>query len=214
MSIEIKKLTVGPLLENCYIVFESDNEKNTCFLVDPGAGGQRIINSLKSLKLTPQAIFLTHGHFDHIMAVDWVRREYPGVKVYAQKKEAEVINNPENSLLSNLARDYFIDDVNYLEDGEKITLADIPCEVIHTPGHTVGSSCLFLTGENIIFSGDTLFYESAGRTDFPTGSTMDLSLSINEVLMKLPEETSVYPGHGESTTIGHEKKYNFCVYMR
>ena len=214
MKVELKRLVVGPIEENCYLVYDEDSAEKKCFLVDPGAGGARILNAMKALSLTPAAIYLTHGHFDHIMAVDWLRKEYPDLPVYAYEAEKEVLENPENSLVSAVAGGYILENVTYVKDGERLILAGIPCEVIATPGHTAGSSCLCLSEEKILFSGDTLFLESAGRTDLPTGSTMDLSVSINEVLMKLSDDIKVYPGHGEETSIGHERKYNFMVMVR
>lgn len=213
MNVIVKKLVVGPIEENCYLVYDEENESGECFLVDPGAGGSRIVNAMRALNRKPAAIFLTHGHFDHIMAVEWIRKEYPEVTVYAWEAEKEVLEDPDKSMLRNIG-DYSVADVNYVEDGMKLTLAGIACEVIATPGHTAGSSCLCLFDAGILFSGDTLFYESCGRTDFPTGSTNALSHSINDVLMGLPDATKVYPGHGEETTIEHERMYNFMVLMR
>ena len=211
MSVTVKRLSVGPLEENCYIVYDEKKEKKTCFLVDPGAGGTKIVNALKALDRTPVAIFLTHGHFDHIMAVDWVMKEYPGISVYAYEKEEEVLTDPEKSLLAGVTRDYFLKDVCYLPDGKELEAAGIPLRLIATPGHTVGSACFYLEAEGLLFSGDTLFRESAGRTDLPTGNDRRIRESILERLKPLPENTRVYPGHGEETDVGHEKKYNFVM---
>lgn len=214
MNVTWKKLTVGPLEENCYIVYDEENKEKTCFLIDPGAAGTRILNAVKALSLTPEAIYLTHGHFDHIMAVDWVRKEFPKLPVYALDAEKEVLLDPEKNFMKGLPAPAFLTDVTYVKDGERLLLAGIPCEVMATPGHTVGSSCLCIPEAGVLFSGDTIFRESAGRTDFPTGSTMDLSVSINDVLMKLPDDMKVYPGHGDETTIGYERNYNFMVILR
>jgi len=211
MSVTVKRLVVGPIEENCYIVYNEAKESRSCFLVDPGAGGTKIINALKALDRTPETIFLTHGHFDHIMAVDWVLKEYPETAVCAYEKEEEVLTDPEKSLLSAVSKDYFLKGVRYLPDGTETELAGIPVRVIATPGHTAGSACLYLEKENILFSGDTLFKESAGRTDLPTGNDRMIRDSILEKLKPLPENTKVYPGHGEETDIGHEKKYNFVM---
>jgi len=211
MAVTVKKLVVGPIEENCYIVYREEDSSKTCFLVDPGAGGNRIVNGLKSLGLAPAAIFLTHGHFDHIMAVDWVLREYPGISVYAWEKEKEVLEDPEKSLLSGMAKDYALKDVNYLKDGQITEAAGIPLTLIGTPGHTAGSACYLIGEDEILFSGDTLFRESAGRTDFPTGNDRLIRESILGKLKELPETTIVYPGHGETTDIAHEKKFNFIM---
>ncbi|MDO4488737.1 MAG: MBL fold metallo-hydrolase [Eubacteriales bacterium] len=205
---EVKKLVVGPLEENCYIL----KNEHRAVLVDPGAGGTRILNAIKSLCIKPEAILITHAHFDHIMAVAWVKKEYPEIPVYAYIKEKEVFEDPDKSLLRNIGGAHEIKDIIYLEDNEVIEPAGIKIKVIATPGHTVGSACYLLEGENVLLSGDTLFLESAGRTDFPTGSTRELTHSIREILMKLPDDTVVYPGHGDETTIRHERTHNFVMF--
>lgn len=211
MAIEVKTLVVGPIEENCYLVYDEENNKRTCFLVDPGAGGTKIMNAMNSLSLKPEAIFLTHGHFDHIMAVNWIRKEYPEVPVYAYEKEEEVLTDHSKSLLAGVPGKYEIGDVSYLPDGKELTVAGVFVRLLATPGHTAGSCCYYLEKDGILFSGDTLFRESAGRTDFPTGDDQKIRKSIRERLMLLPDETAVYPGHGESTGIAHEKKYNFIM---
>lgn len=211
MAVIVKKLVVGPIEENCYIVYLDGDSDRTCFLVDPGAGGSRIVNALKSLEKTPAAIFLTHGHFDHIMAVDWILKEFPGLPVYAWEREKEVLEDPEKSMLSGMANNYTLKDICYLADGSVTEAGGIPVRLIGTPGHTAGSASYYLEAEDILFSGDTLFRESAGRTDFPTGNDRLIRESILGKLAILPENTRVYPGHGEETEIGHEKKFNFIM---
>lgn len=197
--------------ENCYTVYRNDTECQSCFLVDPGAGGNAILKSLEESGKKPEAIFLTHGHFDHVMAVEWIRKSFPEIKVYALDAEKEVLSDPEKSLLRNLGGKFDADSVTYLSDGAEFILAGIPVQVIATPGHTVGSACLWLKEDNVLFSGDTLFLESCGRTDLPTGDRYAIEDSIKKKLMILPDEVRVYPGHGEETTIGHERKFNFVV---
>jgi len=211
MSVTVKRLVVGPIEENCYIVYREEDPGRSCFLVDPGAGGNRIVNALRSLGRTPGAIFLTHGHFDHIMAVDWILKEYPSVPVYAWEKEREVLEDPAKSMLSGVAKNYALNDVRYLKADSVTEAAGIPVRLIATPGHTCGSACYLLEEEKLLFSGDTLFRESAGRTDFPTGSDASIRESILGKLKVLPEDTAVYPGHGDGTDIGHEKKFNFIM---
>ena len=211
MAVEVKRIVVGPLEENCYIVYKDEAPDNKCFLVDPGAGGTKILNELRSMNRMPEAVFLTHGHFDHIMAVNWIRKEYPEIPVYASEKEEEVLTDPGKSLLSGISGQFRLTEVTYLPDRQRLVSAGIPVRLLSTPGHTAGSCCWYLEEEGILFSGDTLFRESAGRTDFPTGSDTQIRKSILETLKPLPEETAVYPGHGEKTEIGHEKRFNFIM---
>lgn len=212
MSITVKKLVVGPIEENCYIVYDPDDTEKKCFIVDPGAGGSRIINCLKAVRLTPTDIYLTHGHFDHIMAVGWILREFPEVRVHAYEAEKAVIDDPEKNMLRGMDPGEWTKNVDYVKEGNELVLSGIDVKVIFTPGHTEGSSCLYLEKDGILFSGDTLFKESVGRTDFPSGNTAALTASVRNKLMNLPGETKVYPGHGDETVIEHEKMYNFIMF--
>ena len=212
MAVNIRKLVVGPLEENCYIVYE-ENGNGKCFLVDPGASGNMILRELESLGLVPEAILLTHGHFDHIMAVEWIRKKYQELPVCALDAEKEVLSDPEKSLLRAFGGKFNTEDMQFLKDGAVFAPAGIPLTYLATPGHTVGSACIYLPEEGILFSGDTLFLEGAGRTDLPTGNTAALSDSIRNRLMALPDPTRVFPGHGEETTIAHERKFNYMVVM-
>lgn len=212
MALKVKKTVVGPLEENCYIVYE-ENVHGECFLVDPGASGNVILRQLESLHLAPAACLLTHGHFDHIMAVEWIRKQYPEMTVVALDKEREVLEDPEKSLLRAFGGRFPTENIRFVPDGTELFPAQIPVKVMATPGHTVGSAGYYLEGPGILFSGDTLFLEGAGRTDLPTGSTEAIVSSIKEKLMALPDDTKVYPGHGDETTIAHEKKYNYMVVM-
>lgn len=211
MAVTVKKIVVGPLEENCYIVYDPEDPEKKCLIIDPGAGGSRIVNCLKAIRLRPLDIYLTHGHFDHIMAVDWLLREYPEVTVHAYEAEKAVIDDPEKNMLRGMDPGGWLSKVFYEKEG-KLKLSGIDTEIIFTPGHTEGSSCLYLKDDGILFSGDTLFYESVGRTDLPSGSTSDLRKSVREKLMQLPGNTKVFPGHGDDTEIEHEKKYNFIMF--
>ena len=204
MKIVVKRMVVGPVCTNCYIVRRS--ESNKAVIVDPGEDFQKIKGYIENDKLEPIGILLTHGHFDHIGAADELKRQY-GIKIYAYEDEKDIVNSDLNlggmfGCPAGCDVDFFV------KEGEKIVLDEMEFEVIHTPGHTKGSCCFLLRNEKLLFSGDTLFMESVGRTDLPTGSMSTLVRSIKEKLFVLPNETKVYPGHGDSTTIGHEKKYN------
>lgn len=151
---------------------------------------------------------LTHGHFDHILAVEDIRRAFPEITVYAAEKEAKLLGDPRLNMTGSYGTGFSLSPDRLVKDGDVLELAGFKWKVIETPGHTAGSMCLWIEEEDVLISGDTLFAESLGRTDFPTGSSADIIRSIKERLFVLPEDTMVYPGHGEPTTIRHEKAHN------
>ncbi|MFV0241009.1 MAG: MBL fold metallo-hydrolase [Lacrimispora sphenoides] len=202
----IKTCPVGQLGTNCYVIYRESLKK--AVIVDPGADGAYILDLCRELSLVPEAIILTHGHFDHILAVKDIKEAFPDVKIYAGKQEEEMLAEPSVNLSSSFGKAYSVHADGYEEDGAILPLAGMAFKVLLTPGHTSGSVCYLIESENVLISGDTLFLESLGRTDFPTGSQSQILSSIKERLFVLPDDTLVYPGHGEATTIGHEKVYN------
>lgn len=204
-DLKIGKITMGMCQTNCYFVYE-EGKKEVLFF-DPADSGDYIYQNLKDKGFTIAAILLTHGHFDHIWGVPKLR-ELTGAKVYALDAEEELCKSARLNVSAGAGRACEITPDVLLRDGETITLADILVRVIATPGHTGGSCCYYFEKDKLLLSGDTLFQESVGRTDFPTGSMSKLIRSIREKLMILPEEVKVYPGHGDSTTIGFEKANN------
>lgn len=193
-------IPVGMIQENCYIAYEEASGQ--ALIVDPGDWAERLIGLLTEKKLTPVAILLTHGHFDHIGAVEALRDHYK-IPVYATKAEQEVLQNTAMSMAG-----FTLEADETLQDGEEMTLGGMRFQVLETPGHTPGGCCFYFPEEGALFSGDTLFCESVGRTDFPGGNMSKLVRGIKSKLMTLPEDVTVYPGHMEETTIGHEKIYN------
>lgn len=178
--------------------------------MDPADQGANIYKALTGNGFTVAGILLTHGHFDHIWGTKELR-ELTGAKLYALEAERELLQSAKMNVSSQVGRTYTVDADVYLKDGEELTLAGMTFQVIATPGHTGGGCCYYFKEAGFLVSGDTLFRDSVGRTDFPTGSMGTLVRSIKDKLFVLPDETKVYPGHGDSTTIGHEKKYNpFC----
>lgn len=179
-------------------------------IVDAGLGPGQLIGFLKEHKLNPVAVVLTHGHIDHIASVAALREHYPDIRVYIHKLDAEMLIDPEHNLSALVHPGGFNTRPadSLLEDKSIIEQAGIRLEVLHTPGHTPGGICLYSKAEGIVFTNDTLFAESVGRTDFPGGSTDELIKSIKEKLLTLPDDTKVYPGHGPITTIAHEKAHN------
>ena len=203
---KIEKFVLGPVGTNCYIV--SNEETKECFVIDMAACPPELISHIKNAGLTVKAVLLTHGHFDHIMGLDGFLREFP-VPVYACEAEKELLENAQlNASASMLGQPYTFSNAQYLSSRQNLKIAGIVIQVIATPGHTAGGCCYHMPEENVLFSGDTLFHSSVGRTDLPTGSMGQLVNSVREKLLVLPEETKVYPGHMEETTIGYEKNYN------
>lgn len=217
-EIKIGRMVLSMCQTNCYFLYR-DGEKNA-IVVDPADKGNNIYSALNKNGFRVAGILLTHGHFDHIWGLDDLRNaanaaaESDGldeIKVYASEEEREVLKKPSLNISDQAGRPCSTYADVYVRDGQEITIAGMTCKVIHTPGHTSGGCCYYFEEAGMLISGDTLFAESVGRTDFPTGSMGTLVRSIKDKLFVLPEETKVYPGHGDATTIGHEKKYNpFC----
>lgn len=204
-NLKIGKIVLGVCQTNSYFVYEEG--KSEVIFFDPADKGNYIYDRLKENGFTVAAIFLTHGHFDHIWGVEELRK-LSGAKVYAWEEEKEVCEDASINVSAGAGRPCSLKADVYVKDGEKISIAGMNCQLIGTPGHTKGSCCYYFEDDKILLSGDTLFQESVGRTDFPTGSMSNLVRSVREKLMPLPDDVKVYPGHGEATTIGHEKEYN------
>ena len=189
-------------------------EEGKALVIDPGTNAQRVLAACKRLSVTPIAVLLTHGHADHDLGAAGLQRE--GIKIYAHREEVHVISSKANlSIALGFGMEPFTPDV-LVKDDDVLDLAPFTVKVIHTPGHTQGGVCYLLGGK--LFTGDTLFPGSYGRTDFPTGDEQDLLCSIANVLFELPPETEVYAGHGfapssgavcaPQTTIGEEYSTN------
>lgn len=218
-DIKIGRMVMGAYQTNCYFLYRDRSQDVIVF--DPGDKGANIYNALRRNGFKVKAILLTHGHFDHIWGLDGLRdavnaaAESDGlepVQVYACERERELLKDVRLNVSDQAGRPCSTYADVYVKDGEELTIAGITLRVIATPGHTEGSCCYYIEEAGILVAGDTLFQESVGRSDFPTGGMSTLVHSIQDKLFILPDETKVYPGHGDSTTIGHEKKYNpFCT---
>lgn len=204
-NLVITAIPVGPVQTNCYVVANEDSKMAVVF--DPGEEADKINAYLNSQQYQLEAILLTHGHFDHITGVSKLSA-YTNAKSYLSEKDKEIsIDQDLNcaalfGFSAQVCPDELVNDQDILEFlGTKI-------QVIATPGHTKGSVCYYFKEEKILISGDTLFFESCGRTDFPTGSSRQMYESLNMLLTTLPEDVVVYPGHGPKTSIGYEERNN------
>lgn len=189
---------------NAYIIIDEITKEG--MIVDPGGEPDRIIEMAKILGINLKYIVLTHCHADHIGAVPEVK-EALGGKVLIFSKEKEALKDPVATLFENLGLEFRLIEIDArIDDGDILHLGDIKFKVIHTPGHTGGSICLYCETEGFLISGDTLFSGAWGRTDLPTSNFDDLIASITNKLMILPEDTIVYPGHGKPTLIKEEER--------
>ena len=205
-KLELQKCIVGSVYTNCY--FLKNKENGELLIVDPGDAADTIERKVSEMQGKPVGILLTHGHFDHIGAVDDLRAYFKGVQCYAGEKEEEVLENGSYNLSASWAAALSIRADRLLRDKETLTLAGFKIKVIETPGHTKGGVCYYLSEEGVLFSGDTLFRTSVGRTDFPTGSMSQIVRSVQYLTENLPGDTVVYPGHQEITTIAYEQRFN------
>lgn len=204
-NLKIRNQVLGLIGTNCYLVFDDQTKEGV--IIDPADNGALILNQCRELEVMPKAVLLTHGHFDHICAVPDLVRAFQ-LPVYAGKGEEELLRDPSKNLSSAYGAGVSLKNVEFLDNGDTVSLLGREWQVIATPGHTGGSVCYYLKEDKVLFSGDTLFCESYGRTDFPTGSERELISSVVDKLFVLPEDVNVYPGHESQTTIGHEKNYN------
>lgn len=204
MSMQYMSMVLGPVMTNCYIVY--DSETRDAMVIDPAWNYRKIDQALQDNQLHLQFIFLTHGHADHIGALQELRN-YKNVPVYVGKGDVDLISNSRNNLSMFMGKEIQCESPDYVvTDGEIITLGHLKFTALETPGHTPGGISLY--GEGVVFSGDTLFRYSVGRTDLYGGSAKTLIDSINTKLMPLPDDTVVLPGHGPSSTIGEERRGN------
>lgn len=198
MRIDI--LPVGHMQANCYVV--SSQKTKNAILIDPGDEYSTIKNFLEKNGLTAKFILHTHGHIDHIQADNQFN-----LPVYIHKGDLQLLLEPEKNLSSFFGYPFKVKLApKTVTDLEAIVLDDLKLEVLYTPGHTPGGICL--RTDKAVFTGDTLFAGSIGRTDFPGASQNELLKSIQEKLLNLPDNTIIYPGHGPASTIGREKKMN------
>ncbi len=199
---------LGDFMTNCYTVYNATTRE--AVIIDPASNARFLSNTLTNQQLKCVGILLTHGHMDHIGAIpELLELIGHNVPVYAAAEELDVLGDPRKNLSAMLSDQVVTlkPDI-LLEDGQVIELLGTKITCILVPGHTKGGMCYYLEENQMVFSGDTLFSRSIGRSDFPTGNGIELVNKIKEKLMVLPNATTVYPGHNERTTIGREKETN------
>ncbi|WP_404453007.1 MBL fold metallo-hydrolase [Virgibacillus necropolis] len=201
---EIKSMSLGPLGTNCYLIYNGSD----AIIIDPGGDADVIIDYLNNKSYTPIAILLTHAHFDHIGAVDHLRRTY-NIDVYLHGNEKDWLEDPKlNGSILFTPEPISINSAEHELTEGRMQIKSFAFEVLHTPGHSPGSVCFVFKESGIIIGGDVLFNQGVGRTDLPGGNMEQLMESIRTKLYTLDNHMTVYPGHGPETTIGNEKQVN------
>ena len=205
----IDTLVLGDFQTNCFCVRQNE-EVSDCLIIDPGMRAEVLVQMLQEKGYTPVEILLTHGHADHIGGVESLRQHWPGVRVSIHKDDAGMLTHPADnlSLMAGVMVQARPAEVLLNSEDSYYEAAGLRFKVLHTPGHTPGGICLYASDDDILFAGDTLFAGSVGRSDFPGGDHRVLIDMIRQKLLILPEKTVVYTGHGDATTIGHEKESN------
>lgn len=204
------KTIVSPEMgENCYFVI--DETTNEAIVIDPGDQDWKLRKICDDENITVKAICLTHCHFDHAGAAESLSK-HTKAPIFIGEKEETVAESTTYNLSAMFGSPFTVHYDRVLKDGEEFTFGNLEFKVISTPGHTPGGCCFYFEKEGVLFSGDTLFYMSLGRTDFPGGSSRDIISSIKNKLFNLPDNTVVYCGHNNSTNIGFEKANNPYIY--
>lgn len=204
-DLKIGRMTIGTCATNCYFLYREN--KHDCIVIDPADAGAKIYDALTGKGFTIKGILLTHGHFDHIWGAEALRK-CANTSIYALDEEKELLNNSEMNVSEMAGRACCLVPDVFFKDGDELKIGDFTCKIIATPGHTQGSCCFYFEEAGFAVCGDTIFMESVGRTDFPTGSSSKLINSIREKIFTLPDEVILYPGHGDSTSVEHEKQFN------
>lgn len=208
MALKVTEITFPGFTANCYLVTDEDTKE--AFLIDPGAYGKRQSEYIKSQGVNLRYILLTHGHYDHILGVKQFKEDFSDAKVVIHTEDEACLASPIKSLAITHGLNFPKTQADILvSDGDTLPFADTEIEVIHTPGHTKGSICYKLS--DMLFTGDTLFKGTVGRTDFPGGSYKEIIQSVGK-LKDMDGDLKVYPGHEGTTTLENERRNN--PYMR
>lgn len=204
---KIMYMVLGPFMTNTYILYNEATMEG--LVVDPSFSPQQYIKAIEEKKIHLTSIFLTHAHVDHMAGMNELRKAFPEARMYMDKRDRPFLRDPEKNLSYMFPTPTLVDDADvWVKDGDEIETSGYTFQVIDTSGHTPGGISFYLKKEGIVFTGDSLFQGSIGRTDFPGGSMKELTGSIRKNLFALPDSTVVLSGHGEQTTIGQEKRTN------
>lgn len=204
-KLNLERKVIGMVSTNVYLAI--NNETNEAFLIDPASNAPLIEDWVAQTGAVVKAVLLTHGHFDHIGAVMRLKQDLQ-VPVYAMQAEKALLEDPYLNASAQFGGGFSVKADRFLTDGDTFTVAGFDIAVYHTPGHTKGGACYYLPQEKVLFSGDTIFCESIGRADLPTGNGPELIRSVRNILASLPDDVEIYPGHDEETSVAHEKKHN------
>lgn len=208
-DLKVKRRVLSACQTNCYYVYREGADD--IVIIDPGSNGEIVYDDIKGLGFEKVAgILLTHGHGDHTGGARRLK-ELSGAKIYAYEDEAEILKDPEKNLSGWFGTAYGFEADEYFHDKQTFTMAGVTFTVLYTPGHTKGGCCYYVEEDGVLFCGDTIFNGSVGRTDFYSGSINELARSIRDRILTLPDETKLYSGHGDRTTVEYERKYNPCL---
>lgn len=200
--------SLGVIGTNCYTLI--NDSTGEAILVDATGDLDSLLQGITEVNADLKAVLLTHAHFDHIDAVDGVKKKFPKADVYIGENDEKLLGDPNlNLAMSFMGKNLVVKADKTVRDGEEIELIGLNIKCIEVPGHTIGGMCYYIPDLKSLFDGDTLFRGSVGRSDFPTGNGEDLINNIREKLLTLPEDTNVFPGHDSPTTIGREKEHNY-----
>lgn len=204
---KIMYMVLGPFMTNTYILYNEETMDG--LVVDPSFSPEHYIKAIEEKNIHLQSIFLTHAHVDHMAGMNELRKAFPKAKMYMDKRDQSFLRDPEKNLSYMFPAPTLVDDADvWVKGGDEIETCGYAFDVIDTAGHTPGGISFYMKEEGIVFTGDSLFQGSIGRTDFPGGSMKELTGSIKKNLFSLPDSTVVLSGHGEQTTIGQEKRTN------
>jgi len=207
-QLHVETIPMGPIETNCYLVWPEGRRE--CWVIDPGGLPTPVIKRIEKEKLEPKMIVITHGHWDHFLGNRCLKDRFPEAQIAIHELDASVLPDPEKNMsLSFIGKSILSPPADRrLKDGDELALGEFKFQVIHAPGHCPGLICLYCPEAKTLFAGDLIFAGGGvGRTDLPRSSPRQLEESLKKIFDRLPDDTTVYSGHGPATTIGDERQY-------